>query len=210
MKTIRISLGGTFIVAASLLTNGCVSAFPDYPVHPAMSYQRHVEQDGVIVAIHPVEQASEQKKYFDVNLSRRGILPIFVVIGNHNSQSSVLVSKEDIGLYARTQGVSEDMLPSGAAAKGFQVAGCVLISVPILAIASAIEANAENIKYNFRVKELTDQMLSHKESTSGFVYFRLPDKNAPLEDIIAVRLRMLPSKEYKEFLFDLQKGEYVR
>lgn len=201
MKTIRISVGGFWVITVLLLANGCVYTFPDYPVQAAANYRNHLEQDGVIVGVHPLTSASEQKKYFDTNLNSRNILPVFVVIENHNPQTSILVSKEDIGLYDGSNYATEDMLASGKVGKAIAVTGLLLISSPIMVIGGAIVTDADNIKHNFKIKELTRQMLSTHQTTSGFMYFPLSakDKKTKPDLLISVKLEMLPSNQQKIF-----------
>jgi hypothetical protein len=204
MRTIPILLGASSVIAAWLLTSGCVTAFPDYPVQPAAHYAHHCEEDAVTLAVQAVTSASEQRKYFDTNLTRRHILPVFVVIENHNPETSVLVSKEDIGLHGGSSGASEEMLSSGGVGTGIQIVGLALLSIPINVIGGAIVADAENIKHNFRVKELTHQTVSPHEATAGFVYFALPGESTPSDARMSVRVRLLPSNEHKAFLLDVQ------
>ena len=84
MRTIFFRARGSGAIAVAFMATGCATTFPDYPVHPAASYKHHLEQNGVIVAIQPLTKASEQRKYFDTNLASRDILPVFVVVENHN------------------------------------------------------------------------------------------------------------------------------
>ena len=209
MNTLCKSVSRCWALGIVATTSGCVSAFPEYPVRPATSYQHHLQENGIIVAAHPLKRASEQREYFDANLNRRDILPVFVVVENHNPQTSVLVSKEDFGLCDASDAAVEDLLPSGVAGKVIYVGGAALLSIPFMAIGGAITADAENIKHNYLAKELSRQMLGTHEATSGFVYFPLSEepKNADRDLVISARLTMLPSNQQKVFLLRIQGKE---
>src|SRR5437879_5457821 len=71
--------------------------FPDYPARPAGEYANKVVGTALIIAVDPVEDAEQQKMYFNSRLSGKGILPVFIVIQNNSATDAYLFDNSAVG-----------------------------------------------------------------------------------------------------------------
>jgi hypothetical protein len=153
---------------------------PDYQSQPFNQYQHSQVNDGLAVAIHPIANKEESKKYFGVDLLSNNVLAVHVVAENRSSSSSFILSKDQfsmrIGRSEKISASSPNKVGSGAGAKRMHIAGAALGSLPLLMVGGKMSSNASIIKHNFAVKELQKQILSPGETVEGFVYFQLPEK----------------------------------
>src|SRR5437016_14425977 len=86
----------TLLATLSLSLNCVAATFPDYPLRSITEYAVSVTQSGFALAAHPVEDAREQKTYFNTEFAPKGFLPVFIVMQNHSSTDSFLLRKNDI------------------------------------------------------------------------------------------------------------------
>src|SRR3984885_816684 len=84
-------------VLLSVLTPGyAAEKFPDFPLRAASDYGVFVQQGDVTIGLQPVEDINDQQTYFRTEFSRKGFVPVFVVIHNGSKSESVLFDKSKI------------------------------------------------------------------------------------------------------------------
>lgn len=183
---------------------GCTTLeLPDYQAKSIDHYSASLSKNGLSVAIHPLTDVEENKKYFGVDLLNKGILPVLVMAKNQ-SPSSFILKKERFSLGSKNP-VSDSTndrkrLGSEASGEALSLAGAMLISLPLMFIGGKMESDATVVKQNFLVKELHMETISPGKSTQGFVYFRLPKGTAP-QKLWKIHLEAvnLQSKEITDF-----------
>ncbi|MGA2457026.1 MAG: hypothetical protein WA383_21040 [Terriglobales bacterium] len=140
--------------------------FPDYPVRPAGEYANKVAKAGLIIAVEPVEDAEQQKTYFNSHLSSKGILPVFIVIQNNSGTDAYLFDKSAVGLgdAADVTGKTASRLGSGG-----------LVDLTLF-------TDTTQVRENLMKKEVRSKTLSPGSSVYGFVYVPVPT-DAPRKKI---------------------------
>ena len=136
--------------------------FVDYPVRPAEEYTNKVIAKGFIVAVQPVEDANEQKTYFGANLSKRGVLPVLIVIRNTSPSDTCLLDESELGL-------GEGQEPTG---KGTRKTASELGSGGLLDLSLVTEVS--DVRDNLVRRQLHSGTLAPGGSISGFVYVPIP------------------------------------
>lgn len=152
--------------------------FPDYPLRAANSYQHAVDQSDVVVAAEVVSDTESQKKYFHVDFTKKNYLPIFVVLNNQSSTSSLIVKPEEIGVSSgQDQTSSNGDVASGRSKAGerIELASAIAISLPGLVVANYMMEKALDVRQNILKKELRGVTLSPGQSAHGFVYIPLQE-----------------------------------
>lgn len=170
-----------WVVALSILLNGCATLhLPKYEPQSFDHYLCSQVKDGLAVAIHPLTDRREIRKYFGIDLLSAHILAVFVVAENRSSSLSFILSKDQFSLGAKqietgfTSGF--DQLTSESGSDAVSILGAIFIAPALILFGAKMDSDAAEINYNFAVKELQTKTLSPKEVTHGFVYFRLPDE----------------------------------
>lgn len=156
IRTDLIKVVGTLAILILSLATPSFGAhnFPDYPVHPAGDYAVKIERLALTIGVEPVEDPKTQKTYFDMELTPKGFLPVFVVIQNGSSRDSFIFQRTTI---------EHDGVPYK--------------SVVTEGLHAGSEAEANMLK-----KELQSGTLSPGTSVHGFLYIPVP-KKGPREKI---------------------------
>jgi hypothetical protein len=117
-----------------------------------------------------------------MDIVAEGLLPILVVVENHNSSSSFLFSKEQISLTDSTQGTTTTSTRTKTPDEGLGVALMTtgVFVNPIMAFTGlSLAADAQIKQLNLAERELAKRTVSTNGNANGFVYFQLR-KNAKL------------------------------
>ena len=93
----RITGLSLFVVLSLAPAIDAGNKFPDYPVRQAGEYAVTAERTGVTIGVQPVEDLKDQKTYFDVELTPKSFIPVFIVIQNATGSDSFLFQKTNIG-----------------------------------------------------------------------------------------------------------------
>jgi len=171
------------------------------------------------LAIDPFFEEERVKKYFNFNLLKDGILPIFIIVENQ-SENLILIHPDDLILAfsgpespAAVGGItktdvsidveenSRSKISGGATLAGFLAGG-----VAGLLLASIIVPDKDYtlIRYNIRNKLLLDKTLSTNEVASGFVFLKVKDKSElPIIRYFQVRIKNLGSGDMETFICPL-------
>jgi hypothetical protein len=142
----------------------------------AASYPVHQGQNGLIVAMKPMCDPTENKRYFGVDLLSAKVLPILVVIRNQSSSHSFLILREKCAILDMNASGSAESTGLGST-KTAQVIGgvAVLAGSPLLIpFAAKMGSDSVIIKHNLVVNELQTHTLEPGKSTLGFLYVPLP------------------------------------
>jgi hypothetical protein len=145
----------------------------------------------------PIFQSSRSREFFDTDLPAKGILAVYVVVNNETSDSTFLVARECFSLRGGTNVDDRSAPRSTAPGTVITWAGAVLISLPIALIGGGIVVEADNIQINYRRKALQAQSVAPGQSTSGFLYFQVPQdpKQRPRRWILHLEAKPLTSSQ---------------
>jgi hypothetical protein len=154
--------------------------FPDYPVHPAGDYAVTAEKAGVTIGVQPVDDLNDQKTYFNMELTPKGFIPVFIVIQNGSSGDSFLFDKTGakFGQVVLSGSAPKTSMKAGKVAAIDSVAIASSVAVPLVGAIFAIAAfnNADRVRHNIVEKEVQSRTLSPGASLCGFLYVPTPKK----------------------------------
>jgi hypothetical protein len=136
--------------------------FHDYPVRPAGEYANKVAKASLIVAAEPVEDAEQQKTYFNSHLSSKGILPVFIVIQNTSATDTYLFDSSAVGL-----GDAPDATGKGARKTASRLGSGGLVDLTLV-------TDASDVRENLMKKQVRSKTLPPGSSVHGFVYVPVP------------------------------------
>lgn len=168
MKAAGFSI--VFVVSLAL----AASVFKDYPPKQAKECAVWTENGSVTAGLDPIETLKLQKEYFGTDLSRKGFLPVFVVIENSNSSRSMIFDKTKVRLDDSTSSLATAETGMGLG-KAFAWS-----TVPFLGTFAAghVVSEASQIQTNLIKKELQSTTLSPGFTVRGFLYLPIPAKGA--------------------------------
>jgi hypothetical protein len=189
------------LCALSLAVYG-ETKFADFPVHAVASYAIKAEEAGLAIGLQPVEDLKDQKTYFDMELTPKGFIPVFIVIENQSKEESFLFDKSTVTYGPADSGTATPQVPSKLRDNG------ALATVASLApgtefIVMAKINHASHIQGNILKRELQSRTLSPAASTHGFLYIPAP-KHGPREKIrIRVPFTRTGTQESVPLVLDL-------
>ena len=206
----------TFLLVAAASQ---IASFPDFPVQPASNYRVSATKSGITVAIHPVVDSKEQKTYFGFDLTKKGYIPILVVVGN-SYDGSVLLIKDRASVYrpaaalepgsaptARTRQGEALMITDGVLDAAVNVGYVVFAGVggagnpvPLGLMGDHMASQAVAVQHNLLKKELQSRTLPRGTSAHGFIFARVPKK---FEGPLLVRIELTGSGQTDSLRFDL-------
>lgn len=172
------------VVLLSLaVSNGYCKSYPDPPIRAFSEYHFKSEGNDLRIAVRPITDKRESKKYFGKHLAKSGLVPVQIIYFNDSTNRIYTVLKEKI-MYA----VGEDASPAEQPDKNFHskagktlgVVSAVAISPIGLLASGALYARAESLKHNLSKKELRDQSLAPGGSTSGFIFIPIDKEQSGL------------------------------
>jgi hypothetical protein len=182
MKTTTSDLSRPLLFLIAITTiiagTGCgtLQLSPFQP-QAAASYPVHQGQNRLIVAMKPMCDPTENKRYFVVvDLLSAKVLPILVLITNQSGSHSFLILREKCAFLDMNASGSAESTGLGGT-KTAQVLGgvAVLAGSPLLIpLAAKMGSDSVIIKHNLVVNELQTHTLEPGKSTFGFLYVPLP------------------------------------
>ena len=176
-----------FAVATVLLScaaaNGYCKSYPDPPIREFSEYNLTSEGNDLRIAIYPITDKRESKKYFGKHLVKSGLLPIQIIYFNDSPDRIYTVLKEEISYSVGDEiGLVEQPNDKfkGTAGKTLGIASAIAISPIGLLTGGALSARANSLRHNLSKKELRDQSLAPGGSTSGFIFVPIDKKRSGL------------------------------
>jgi hypothetical protein len=154
-------------------------------VDPARTYPFHQTQGNVTIAVDPYETGEKIKSAFDVKgMEKLGIIPVNIIISN-DGEDLVSVSGQDINLLddknrsiesIPTEEVVHSILNRG---KESSAPGRTRSPLP-LPRRDGMRGDAFEIETDFTNKALKEARVAPRTTASGFVFFRLSNKQMKL------------------------------
>lgn len=139
---------------------------PDYPVKPAGEYLNKAMAAGTIVAVEPLDDVGEQKRYFNSRLTEKGILPVFIVVQNTSATDSIIFDNTAVGLAD----------PAYLSGKENRRVASKLGSGGLLDLAQIRDLT--DGRENMMKKQIRSRTLAPGASACGFLYIPVP-RNQP-------------------------------
>jgi len=176
-------------VVAALAVCGATSAraaakkFPDFPPPPADQLKTAGDQN-LAVGVYVMDDLVQQKTYFDTELSRSGITPVWVSISNLSTDRTFLFDINEMVLSAPHPD-NTSVSPGSAsvddrAATALGITDLFVGSFVLGIIAQSMMTDASNIKKDLVDRGLYSRTLAPGQSTSGFVYVRRDKAHADI------------------------------
>ena len=171
-------------------------------VDPARSYPFHQSQGTVTIAADPYETNQKIRTAFDVkDLEKLGIVPVNVIISN-DGEDLVSINGEDINLLDHKNRSIQSTPPDEVVqlilnkGRGPSSAGRTPGPIP-LPRREGLRGDAFEIETDFTNKALKEVRVAPKTTASGFLFFRLPDKQMRLSGykIYIPEIKNLKTKE---------------
>jgi len=218
-KTRKDGITLVCIVILVALTSGCAStplALTLYKPQPVDSYKNVQVKDGLAVAIHPILDGEDSKKYFGFDLPSNNVIPVHVVAENRHPSFNIVLLKDRIVL--RTEQFEATRAPDKTAPAQVRFPGgdtglgplmtyppvliIALVSTPFILAAEGNRRRAQEIIHHLKTQEFQSRTLAPGQRAAGFVYIQIP-KDAKLPAHWAIRLESLEvvSQEITRFEF---------
>jgi hypothetical protein len=196
-----------FLAMFSLNSVAVAQKFPAYPVQPASQYASCQTQNNIRVAIEPISDEDQQKKYFGTKFGAQGFLPVLVVVENGAAGGGLLLRKDAItyGIESeQTKSDAGDVSTKSKAGNTVAIASVAALSVAGMFVALKLIAGASEVKQNILVKELRSQTIAAGNTGSGFLYVPVGKPGAAQrKTILNVPLALADSQETLTFTFEL-------
>jgi hypothetical protein len=170
-----VSFGLSGMLAVSSLTPPAYAGpkFADYPQRKASECAIKADKLGLVVGLQPVEDQSDQKNYFDSNLTKKGFIPVYIVIENQSSVDSFLFDKAGVKIGVGTAPGSGPNMNSKSV-ETLQVVSALAISPVGIIIGAKLAKDEALVQTNLLKRAVQSKTLSTASSTSGFLYLPIP------------------------------------
>ena len=175
---------------------GCSTATP-YNVLSVDSYTYSQVQDGLKIAIHPIANKSDCKKYFGMDLLSSEILPVFVVAENRNPTSSFILTNDQFTL----SNADNPIIDQSKVGDESNLVTLNNILGGSLIVLSMINDKLED-QQSIAEKEFRAKTLPPGSSTSGFVYFQM-SKEKMSQGTWTVQIKVIKPKEQDTKIFNI-------
>jgi len=204
------------------LSAGCAKySLPDIKVTSTELYNTHKEMEGLSMAIDPYIDKEKMDKFFGMNLTDKGIIPVMIIIENH-SKSSYLVEKNAFsiaaldGSFAKDKSLTSErqsMTRTARATSALMLAApfapfggvAVIVGLPI---ASYFDNKEQEIHRQIGNNEISDKTLFPTESMHGFVYLQGPSASVlqRIESLsLSIKIKNMESGNVLDFSFPLRQ-----
>lgn len=173
---------------------------PDYAGSPSPQALT-IESNGVAVTLDSFADKARCETYFDLNAPAAGIAIFHVSLANRSPDTAWLLHKDRCKLLlsgADSSQAGANTSRSTAPGEAVAITGALLAGLGttplLLAIANGQIKHATTVQRNFTEKELRDKTLSPGQSVEGFLYFKMPAKNAPFSGTLEFSLISTPDQ----------------
>ena len=181
---------------------GCSVRLSEFAVQPFDHYPCSEVKKALAIAIQPLTDKKECKKYFGTNILAMNILPVFVIVENRSHSSSFLLSNDQLSLTGVAESHEGPVCPKIDTSAGTAVSsvGALLISPPLMLMGTAMVSNSAEIRHNLQIKQLRTVTLSPGRVAQGFAYFNLPEEDIdPGEWTVNIEILELDSNNLENF-----------
>ena len=148
-------------------------------------------RNGLTVTVDLIQDEERLKKYFGADLSKKGILPVYIRVVNDSGSSYLFLNQK----------IRRNNAPAG---KGRHAGGdyeaALILTGPLFAAFKDARAEERAIRRNVLSKRLRTNVLSPGEQRSGFLYFKV----SRIEDTaktLTLNFLSLTTKRTNEFAF---------
>ena len=180
-----------FVSAFCLLLASCSTmSIPEDKVCSTESCQFKTENNKLLVAVHLLTDTTEIDDIFKLNLLDQGILPILIIVENHNPTTSFILVKNKVTVVDRKsldastkQGGEVTSETPSHVVSGVGAALLVpaaIIAAPLIFEGMKMESDAQVIEHNLREKEFYSHTVGPGQKVHGYVYFNLPKDNVAM------------------------------
>lgn len=199
-------LGWAALAIVALLPVAHAGQYSNYQPLAPSEYPSYQEKEGIRLAVVPLPDKSSQKRYFRLNLSAQGFLPVYVVIENHANPRSAILLRDRIVCKLDDSPMTQDAqhprpVPSDSAQDMARLAVQTLNIAGMLS-AMSIGSSVSNARMNLMKQELRSQTLSPGKSGGGFVF--VPVGKTVREVFLDVPVKAGPSDQDIHFNFRIE------
>jgi len=173
---------------------------PALKVRSADSYPLHQEKNGLLIAAHAIVDEREMDDAFGVDLFRKGIAPIRVVVEDRSSSTTFVLDRRNIeaGVYVPGQvGRVTEGLGSSVGGEVSTAAGAFVLT-PLLFAGIKMMSDATVVAHNVGDKQFYSRTLDPGQRAQGIVYFQLPGAPTNTYELI---VRAVDPDSLESFLF---------
>lgn len=165
-----VLVAGLAVVATTSCTTMQLSRYPEASPN---AFGKSTPKNGVSVVAQPLLDKELTKKYFGVDLIDKKTLAVHLTIRNENPSVSYTVRAENIAITSQINANTTGRPSAGSQDVGeaIGVAGAVLLSPLLLAVAVQQLSNASIIEENFEAKRLRTRTIDPGQQAGGFAYF---------------------------------------
>lgn len=186
---------------ACLLSGAALLAFefPAYPIQSAAQCNLESSKGGLRVGLTALDSKEEQKTYLGTHLTRKGWVPVFVVLENESADTSFLVRIEDVSFSSLDQ--TEADVASAAASEKSPAGKTTTLSSSLVGVFARVDmtSGASKVRHNIVKKQLRSLTLSPGKKSSGFLYVPIPDPKSTERGALKLIIRAQPT-ETEQFL----------
>jgi hypothetical protein len=191
-RALWFRIGPTLAALSLVASSFAAPRFPDYPVKAAREYSAKVSKAGILVAVEPVWEIEQEKKYFDANLRARGYVPVLLVIEDASPTDEFLFDYSAIGLPDGSEVVGK----SAKRTANSKTSGGI-IDLTLLKTDSSLKDVA--IRENLIKRHIRSTTLGPGSTARGFVYIPVSSEGAPTPIHLQIPLTNAKSGEIEVF-----------
>ena len=190
---------------ACLLSGAALPAFefPAYPIQSAAQCNLKLSKGGLRVGFTALDSKEEQKTYLGTHLTRKGWVPVFVVLENESADSSFPVRIEDVSFFSLEE--TEATSASATASVKSPAGKTTTLSSSLVGLFVRVNmmSGASRIRQNIVKKQLRSLTLSPGKKSSGFLYVPIPDSKSKERGTLKLLIRAQPTdaEQFLEYEF---------
>lgn len=181
-KGLTVLLVISFLISAS----GCATySTAQIPMRPISYYVNSVGKGGLTIGAENLYTPAKSKLYFDVDLTKKGIVPVCIAMSNRGGEDYIIESAEckliannidgEISAIPLEDAVVKMRKGSVGKAIGWSLI-VPIIAIPVAAVSSAVHTKGVNVKMeqDVRSKAFQTTLLRKDDMAQGVVFFELP------------------------------------
>ena len=186
----RVYCWGIVILFISMQVTGCAPmTIPAYKADAFNTYKNQMAKNDLHIAVLPMTDKEEQKKYFGTVLSDVDVLAVFVIAENRSTSQRYLLRDDLISLQNKTTketfpkplktNIADDSDLEGAR-RVSEFLGSIAVSLALAK--NSVDTKA--IQDNMFDKTLYTRTVLPGKTVEGFAFFKLSDKKMNLNDLL--------------------------